>query len=165
MNSRGGEIKYMLEVFAIIALCKSNRANARARGKSVGGITALTICLWIGMEIFGIIVGIILSAFILDTDASETAVEFVMILCGLSFAALGGLISHLCSKRGKIVEQSQQLPLYMPTGSNAGYYGSNSGSQPMNSSAFVSGCYCPTCGQYNDSSAEFCEFCGNKLKS
>lgn len=47
----------MLEVFAVIGLCKLNRKNAIARGRRPGGFIALTIVLWIVLEFIGFIVG------------------------------------------------------------------------------------------------------------
>ena len=50
----------MLEVFAVIGLCRLNRKNAIARGRRPGGYIALTIIFWILFEFIGAILGILL---------------------------------------------------------------------------------------------------------
>ena len=102
----------MLEVFAVIGLCKLNSKNAIARGKRPGGFIALTIILWIVFEFIGAILGII----IFGRDNNTFTIMFVALPC----AALGGLISFLCAKfgpRGNYVDPSLQ-PVNFYTNNN-----------------------------------------------
>ena len=78
----------MLEIFGIMMLCKANKKNALARGKRPGGFIALTIILWVGLELVGFFVGAL------------TEIEYGSILFGYGFAGLGALISFLLAKFG-----------------------------------------------------------------
>ena len=78
----------MLEVFGIMMLCKLNKKNAIARGRRPGGYIALTICLWVGLEIIGFIIG------------AMTDLQYGYALLGYGFAGIGALISFLCAKFG-----------------------------------------------------------------
>jgi len=183
----------MLEVFAIISLCRLNRRNALARGKRPGGFIALTIILWIVFEFIGAILGIL----IFGRDNSYASVLFVALPC----AALGGLISFLCAKfgpRGDYVE-----PGTMPAFGNNGapvYTNPNAAQVPMNQPAYMynpnmyqqapqqpvaaqpsqpaspfvpaqtAGAatmgtrYCRHCGSPNNGTNRFCEYCGQNIE-
>ena len=78
----------MLEVFGIMMLCKLNKKNAIARGRRPGGFIALTIILWVGMELLGFIVGSFL-----DFEYGSISLMYV-------FAGLGALGSFLIAKFG-----------------------------------------------------------------
>ena len=91
----------MLEVFAVISLCRVNRRNALARGRKPGGFIALTIILWVVFEFIGMIAGTI----ILGSDYSYLTVLLIALPC----AGLGGLISFLIAKncpQGNYVDPS-----------------------------------------------------------
>ena len=76
----------MLEVFGIMMLCKLNKKNAIARGRRPGGYIALTICLWVGLEIIGFIIG------------AMTDLQYGYALLGYGFAGIGGASSnHGCT--------------------------------------------------------------------
>lgn len=80
----------MLEILVVVFLCIGNSKRAKERGKSGGGAVAYTLGLWIGMEILGMILGILLFY-----------VNILLIyLIALGFAAIGGVISYKISKRG-----------------------------------------------------------------
>lgn len=79
----------MLEILAIVWLCKTNKKNAASRGRKTGGFVALTVVLWIGMELLGLVIG------------SAAGAEFGGYVMGILFAALGGLISYLIAKNCK----------------------------------------------------------------
>ncbi len=78
----------MLEIIGIMMLCKANKKLALARGRKPGGYVALTIILWVGMEILGFIIGSLL-------DLRYGSFIFVY-----GFAGIGALISFLCAKFG-----------------------------------------------------------------
>ncbi len=89
----------MLEVFGLVMLCKANKKNAIARGKRPGGFIALTIILWIGLEILGVVVGVSL-----DLGRGSIFLAYL-------FAGIGALISFLCAKfgpKGDYVDPSTQ---------------------------------------------------------
>lgn len=79
----------MLEILCLMLLCNKNKANALARGRKPGGFTALTICLWFGLEIIGLIIG-------LSAGMGTGAYLLAMLL-----ALFGGLISYLIAKNCK----------------------------------------------------------------
>ncbi len=180
----------MLEVFAVIGLCRLNRKNAIARGRRPGGYIALTIIFWILFEFIGAILGILL----FGSDNSTFTVMFVALPC----AALGGLISFLIAKfgpRGDYVDPSVQpvnfytnnngMPMYgtgaqynpqqvpvqpSPMQPNASPFAPAAG-QPVQPSPFApapgaaaSGIrYCMNCGAPNNSTSKFCESCGQNI--
>ena len=75
----------MLEVFAVIGLCRLNRKNAIARGRRPGGYIALTIILWILFEFVGAIFGILLFGRDNDTFTVMFVADFcVQLLADLS---------------------------------------------------------------------------------
>ena len=84
----------MLEIFGIIALCKLNKKNAIARGRRPGGYIALTISLWVGLEILGAFVAGIYSGI----TGNELGYGYLFFAYG--FAGIGALISFLCAKFG-----------------------------------------------------------------
>ena len=90
----------MLEVLAIIGLCKLNKRNAIARGQRPGGFIALTIVLWIVMEIIGMIVGVIVQYATVGNIDSEYSFRLLVFLFAYGFAGIGALISFLCAKFG-----------------------------------------------------------------
>ncbi len=79
----------MLEILAIIFLGKKNAANAVARGREPGGFVALTIAIWLGMELIGAIIG---KALGLGLGAYALA---------LLFAVGGGILSYYITKNCK----------------------------------------------------------------
>ena len=76
----------MLEIFGIVSLCKLNRRNAIARGRRPGLFIALTIILWVGMELLGFFVG------------SFLEIEYGSVFIAYGFAGLGALGSFLIAK-------------------------------------------------------------------
>ena len=78
----------MLEVFGIMMLCKLNKKNAIARGRRPGGFIALTIILWVGMELLGFFLGGFLE------------IEYGTVFLAYGCAGLGALASFLIAKFG-----------------------------------------------------------------
>ena len=164
----------MLEVFAVIGLCRLNRKNAIARGRRPGGYIALTIIFWILFEFIGAILGILL----FGSDNSTFTVMFVALPC----AALGGLISFLIAKfgpRGDYVDPSVQPVNFYTNNNGMPMYGTgaqynpqyNPQQVPVQPSPFApapgaaaSGIrYCMNCGAPNNSTSKFCESCGQNI--
>ena len=177
----------MLEVFAVIGLCRLNRRNAIARGRRPGGYIALTIILWLVFEFIGAIFGIIL----FGSDNNTFTIMFVALPC----AALGGLISFLIAKfgpRGNYVDPSVQpvnfysnnngMPMY---GTGAQYNPQPAPVQPQpNASPFAPAAgqpvqpspfapapgaaagirYCENYGAPNSPANRFCEACGQNIE-
>ena len=77
----------MLEIFAIISLCRVNKNNAIKKGRRPGGFIALTIILWVVFELIGMVIGL----FVFGTESSYLAALLIALPC----AAFGGLISFL----------------------------------------------------------------------
>ena len=160
----------MLEVFAIIGLCKVNKRNAIANGRRPGGYIALTIVLWIVMEFIGAIVGTVVAAVSRGGDISdESGIKLVAILFAYGFAGIGALISFLCAKfapKGNYVDPSLQAtpqygqsPIY-GNSSTPAYMSSNQPAQPQEF-VHVENPYQPAPVQQ---SVQYCEFCGQTLK-
>ena len=83
----------MLEIIAVVFLCIGNNKRAKERGRSGGGAVAYTLGLWIGLEIFGAIIGTVL--FYGDFWATY--------VLALLFAVTGGVVSYFISKQGTMV--------------------------------------------------------------
>lgn len=158
----------MLEIFGLIMLCKANKKNAIARGKRPGGFIALTIILWIGLEILGVVVGVSL-----DLGRGSIFLAYL-------FAGIGALISFLCAKfgpKGDDVDPSTQpVNSYnpMPGAYNvpvdtASYtpYPNGTGVQPSPFKPAPSGAaaqprFCEHCGSPLPDGSNFCGNCGAK---
>lgn len=76
----------MLEIFGIILLCNKNRANALRRGRNPSGFVALTVCLWLGLEFIGGMIG------------AAADLEFGAYGLAILFAVIGAVISYLAAK-------------------------------------------------------------------
>ena len=172
----------MLEIFAIISLCRVNRRNAIARGRRPGGFIALTIILWVVFEFIGMIAGTI----ILGSDN----VYITLLLIALPCAALGGLISFLIAKNcpqgnyvdpstisrpvvtvgpnGAPVYQDPNVPAYMYQQVPVQPVQPMQPMQPvqpvMQQGAAPGMRYCRYCGAANNSSSKFCESCGQNIE-
>ena len=149
-------------------LCKANKKNAIARGKRPGGFIALTIILWIGLEILGVVVGVSL-----DLGRGSIFLAYL-------FAGIGALISFLCAKfgpKGDDVDPSTHpVNSYnpMPGAYNvpvdtASYtpYPNGTGVQPSPFKPAPSGAaaqprFCEHCGSPLPDGSNFCGNCGAK---
>jgi len=90
----------MLEIIAVVMLCKGNRQRALDRGKSGGSAIAYTLALWLGLEFFGALLAVFLFG-----------VSFTTYVFALGFAVIGGVISWAISKReAKIIPD---IPPYL----------------------------------------------------
>lgn len=90
----------MLEIFGIMWLCNKNKANALKRGRKPGGFIALTLALWLGLELLGGIIG------------GASGLGFGAYLLALCMAIIGGLISYAVAqncKPGQYVSPQQQM--------------------------------------------------------
>jgi hypothetical protein len=76
----------MLEIMAIVWLCNVNKKNALKRGRKPGGFIALTVVLWIGLEMTGGVVGAL------------AGMELGIYLLAILFAGIGALTSYLIAK-------------------------------------------------------------------
>ena len=79
----------MLEILGIMVLVNVNKKNAVARGRKPGGFAALTVILWVGLELLGIAIG-----FAANLGITTYLIAIVM-------AAIGGLTSYLIAKNCK----------------------------------------------------------------
>lgn len=90
----------MLEVFLIMALCKSCKNNAIERGRKPGGFIALAIILWVVPEIIGLIIGYSLE------------MEYGSFIIAYALVGIGVLISYNVAKhckKGDYVTPQEQL--------------------------------------------------------
>ncbi|MCL2137266.1 MAG: hypothetical protein FWH40_07095 [Coriobacteriia bacterium] len=88
----------MLEIIGIVALCITNSNHAKARGKDSGGAVMYTIGLWIGGEIAGAFIGMIV--YDLSGESAFILLSYVFALCG---AIGGGIWSNIIAKRGEVL--------------------------------------------------------------
>ena len=86
----------MLEIFALINLCRVNGNNAGLRGRGSGWAKAYTVILWFSFEIGSMFLAVIGFA-ILDLE-----IGLGIYLFGLMGAGLGALTSWLIAKRGAL---------------------------------------------------------------
>ena len=162
----------MLEVFAIIGLCKVNKNNAIARGRRPGGFIALTIVLWIVMEFIGAIVGMFVAASQNGGTLDSSSYKFTAVLFAYGFAGIGALISYLCAKfgpQGDYVDPSR--PTYQPGHYNTAAFGDNTNSntpaymqKPGQSSQPQEFVHVENPYQAPVQQTQYCEFCGQPLK-
>ena len=137
----------MLEIFGIIALCKLNKKNAIARGRRPGGYIALTISLWVGLEILGAFVAGIYSGI----TGNELGYGYLFFAYG--FAGIGALISFLCAKfgpKGDYVDPQPQEFVHVDN--------------PYQAPVQQSVQYCEFCGQQLKPGVKFCASCGTKVE-
>jgi hypothetical protein len=80
----------MLEVIVIMVLCNTNRKNALRRGRKPGGFVALTVALWLGLELVGLLIGF------------AAGMELGAYLLGILFAGIGGLTAYLIAKNCRV---------------------------------------------------------------
>jgi len=91
----------MLEILGVYYLCTTNKKNALVRGRKSGLFTAITLVLWFGFEITGIILGI-----------SAGLEGYAIYIPGLMGALFGGLLSYLIAKncrKGSYVSPEVQM--------------------------------------------------------
>ncbi len=100
----------MIEILVIYQLCKNNRNIAISHGHDPGGYVALTIALWFGLEIVGLIVGFTLGLGLGGAYA-----------LGLPAAALGGAISYMIVKKSKPEANRLRLDIVCEEGENASW--------------------------------------------
>ena len=87
----------MIELVVLYLLGKKNMSNAIARGRKPGGFIALTIILWFGFEIIGIVIG-------LAANLGQQAYAG-----GMVFGAIGGFGSYQIAKHCKL---GTDVPLF-----------------------------------------------------
>ena len=80
----------MLEILALIYLCKKNAENASLRGRKPGGFIALTVLLWFGMEVLAGVIG----------GLAELGAGVYPL--AIAMAALGGFLSYRAAKNCRI---------------------------------------------------------------
>lgn len=164
----------MLEFLAVFGLCKVNRRNAIARGRRPGGYIALTIVLWIVMEIIGVIVGTVLQ-YSLFGERDSSGLNLFILIIAYSFAGIGALISYLCAKfapQGDYVDPSTiRNPQYGNQSYNVSantpaYMAQQQPAQPQefvhveNPYQAPAAQYCESCGSLLKPGAQFCSACG-----
>lgn len=94
----------MLEIVALIYLWKTNGDNARVRGKKAIKYQLLTLALWFGMELLGVLFGFVVTTAFL----SETYSIYGSYLFGIIGAAFGGILSYKLAKSGAVVNEFQK---------------------------------------------------------
>lgn len=168
----------MLEVFAIIGLCKLNKRNAIARGRRPGGFIALTIVLWVVLEFIGMIVGMFVQEAVIG-DVGSSGINFIAYIFAFGFAGIGALISFLCAKFGpkgdyvdpSLAQNSQYgaqpvVGTYNVPANTPAYMASSQPMQPVQPREYVhvENPYQAPAAAPVQQSTEYCEFCGEPLK-
>ena len=78
----------MIEIIAIILLANLNARNAAARGRNPGSFSVLTIGLWFGSELIGVLIGMV-----------TTSGDMISVYgFALVFAFIGGIASYIIAK-------------------------------------------------------------------
>jgi membrane protein DedA with SNARE-associated domain len=85
----------MLEIFIVYRLAKSIGDKVAAKGHKRFGYQLMLVALWIGGEIAGMVVGIVLQLAMAGgvAEESETGFPWMAYLCALAGAALGAFIA------------------------------------------------------------------------
>jgi hypothetical protein len=143
----------MLEIFALYQLCKTNKKNVMEKGRRPGGYIGLTIGLWFGLELIGIVIGV------------ASGMEGGTYLLGLLFAGMGGAIAYSIAKN--VSPLGSQAPMSgMQYGQPNPLFPLNT--QPMPQAAPyaqqpVAGGFCMRCGARLLADSKFCPACGIRL--
>jgi hypothetical protein len=88
----------LIEIIAVIILCRNNARNAKELSKSGGAAIAYTIAFWLGFEILGSIIAILLGFNI-------PAVYII----ALVFAVVGAIIANIISRTGKPIKAEADI--------------------------------------------------------
>ena len=81
----------MLEIIVLIFLTRQVGEIVEEKGRRSGWYKALTVVLWIGGEVIGAIVGLVVA----EVTGSG---QFLMYLCALVGAALGAVLAFVIAK-------------------------------------------------------------------
>ena len=155
----------MLEIIAIVLLCNTNKKNAIARGRKPGVFMALTIVLWIGLEMVGMLIG---QAAELDVGAYALAIVF---------AIGGGAASYFITKNckpGTFVDPQIDIDAQAPTTTTTPDQRTYAVSQQVKQASVPKAApqqaehvslstaakFCPVCGTPFLENAKFCRKCG-----
>lgn len=104
----------MLEIVALIYLWKTNGDNARMRGKKAIKYQFLTLALWFGMELIGVLLGFMITTAFLP----EMYSIYGSYLFGIIGAVLGGVLSFKIAKSGPVTNDQKKECVQIPTQSN-----------------------------------------------
>ncbi len=97
-------------------LVNVNKKNAIARGRKPGGFAALTVILWVGLELIGVAIGL------------SAELGLTTYLLAIVMAAIGGLTSYLIAKnckQGDYIPPGQQFMKDMATSAESLAYPAN----------------------------------------
>lgn len=164
-------IEAIVTAVACVFLVKVNRNNAYDRNKSTAAITAITICMVVGLEITGWVVSFACGIF-----------DVGVYLIGFSLGAIGGVISWFIARSGPIIDRTPSS-LHMTarydasTANNQTYYKDvNDEIDEFDGTVDVSSCFksaasaginlgivCPGCGRANEAGTTFCFACGARI--
>ena len=101
----------MLELIAIILVCRTTRDNARLRGRNRKWAAGYTILIWFTMEVLGAITGTVL---LLVLGVFED-MYYLAVIFALSYATVGAYIAILISKIHPIINTAKQKAISVET--------------------------------------------------
>jgi hypothetical protein len=90
---------FVVELIVIIGLARSIVSRCKAKGRSAAGWVVLYFVLWLGGEIIGGVIGLLLSGGKIDSGAA---------VCGLVGAAVGILIAFIIVNNLPTVETEEE---------------------------------------------------------
>jgi hypothetical protein len=96
----------MLEIIALVALCRHNSRILKEVGASAWPFVVLTIVMWFGFEMFGALVAAIVTY---DPKNPHAGLNVSVYVAGILSAGVGALLSVLITKwRVASVRRAQQ---------------------------------------------------------
>jgi membrane protein DedA with SNARE-associated domain len=83
----------MLEIILVVAISQKIAAMLNAKGRSAVGYVILFVALWVGGEIMGAVIGVIITI-ASNPNAMDAGFPWMAWVCGLVGAAIGGGIGY-----------------------------------------------------------------------
>lgn len=149
----------MLEIIAIVLLCRKCMRTARAKGRSGGLFAFLAAVLWVGMEFLGVLAGAFMTG--------DLVSSYVF---GLIGAVIGALVAWLIVKnladRTPYREQSGSSEPIIPISQPSAWQHQPPVSQPAAPQPQARPQElrtCGKCGRQMPQDSRFCDRCGSPL--
>ncbi len=159
----------MIGTILLVLLCIKNAAHARRRGRKAAGFVWMTVGLWIG----GAIVGLLLGAVCTYSLANDIAVLMITLGCMLLFEIGGGIGAYFITKNCKPGEAAPTAAETAAPAKNAPMpetaqaiprTAAVQAAMPEPAGARAPGArFCMSCGQRLPDNAQFCQRCGTPV--
>ena len=96
----------MLEIILVVAISQKIAAMLNAKGRSAVGYVILFVALWVGGEIMGAVIGVIITI-ASNPNAMDAGFPWMAWVCGLVGAAIGGGIGYAIAAAVPAIEKPE----------------------------------------------------------